>query len=629
MTKTEGAGDTRLDLALEFDGLVTASSGTLLFNGGGTGVSTGDLGGTTTGRAALRSGDWQVGNADFSGGWVDGGNVTVVDGADWSGGELFLLSGSIGGPGNLTATGTLHWRGGRMSGSGTTRVTPTGSLQMDGGSYVYMVLDPGRVLRTEGTGTWHQGYLEFHDNAVWENTGTFDANGETGSLYWANDAGEGDRPKIVNTGTFSKTAGTGTTSVDAFFDASGGTAANTTGHLHLSAGGVIRAGAALLTRMTAGTFTALDGATVGGTIDGATIEVPEGATADLSGGRFNGGYLTGAGDARVLGTYTWAGGYANGTGILRVQAGSTLTVEGGWGLYLYESRLLHNRGTIVWKDGALSVNDRSAIHNAGTFELQTGDDSWGYNYGVEPRPFLNTGTLLKSIGGQTVYMPGIENDGTVRIVSGKLNFDDFLQTADGRTEVVAGGTTSGADYGALSLPYGSRLAGAFEVELADGYSPTTGDAFTFVEGSQRNGAFTYEGLNLADGRTLSVDDSDYYSVVFTVTGTATRTAEKAPEAPVAEAPAAGEPVELLAADDRLRLRPGRALRLLANDTLVEGTRVELVGRARGAVVRLDARTGRLTLRRVGRKARVVHLRYRLVAPDGQKSRIARVRIRVR
>ena len=180
VTKTVGDAESRIDLALENDGTTTAATGTIGFFGGGAGLSTGNLGGGSTTQigATLRGGDFPIGGGSFSGGRIEGGRAVVADGAEWAGTDLVLNDGAIAGPGTTKATGTLFWRGGRMSDAGTTRVT--GELRIDAGSYTTMYLDRGRTLRTEGTGSWRQGYLAAGDDATWVNSGSFDARSETG-----------------------------------------------------------------------------------------------------------------------------------------------------------------------------------------------------------------------------------------------------------------------------------------------------------------------------------------------------------------------------------------------------------------------------------------------------------------
>ena len=79
LTKKDGTSESRIDFALEFDGTVTAQTGTLGFHGGGSGLSTGNLGGNGDDvGASLVAGDFAVGDASFSGGRITGGDVSVA-----------------------------------------------------------------------------------------------------------------------------------------------------------------------------------------------------------------------------------------------------------------------------------------------------------------------------------------------------------------------------------------------------------------------------------------------------------------------------------------------------------------------------------------------------------------------
>lgn len=64
---------------------------------------------------------------------------------------LHLDGGIVTGPGDLTVEGFLRWTGGSMSGSGTTRVTSSGRVEIDGPERKFLSL---RNLESSGEMTW-------------------------------------------------------------------------------------------------------------------------------------------------------------------------------------------------------------------------------------------------------------------------------------------------------------------------------------------------------------------------------------------------------------------------------------------------------------------------------------------
>jgi RHS repeat-associated protein len=178
--------------------------------------------------ALLASGSTLVGEVQFQGPEVvaedvvsSGGTLTVggmsslkiAGGFSVNAADL-VLKGPVEGAGNLKVTGSLTWAGSKMSGGGRT-VLAAGAT----GSASEARLEE-RTFVNEGTLTLPTKFLQLRDAATFENQGTFNANTEGFELGIVV-GGKGAEPLILNTGVFQKTAGTGTTEVEAPFNNSG------------------------------------------------------------------------------------------------------------------------------------------------------------------------------------------------------------------------------------------------------------------------------------------------------------------------------------------------------------------------------------------------------------------------
>jgi hypothetical protein len=626
--KTAGTGYTIIDWALENDGAVGQDTGSLRFRGGGRGVSTGTFG------AALEAGVWNAGDgAKLDGAQIEGGRVDIPAGASATSTGMRITNGGIGGAGTLTVSGTLALDGGELRDAGLTRVT--GTLSINPGQYGHTYLGKGRRLRAEGPGSWSNGYIHAAGDAVFEVAGAFAANAEGASEMLrdpAPAAGEDfPRVKVLAGASMVKKAGTGDTYVDWQLQNDGVTGQDS-GALHFRGGGnatstgkfggTLEGGPAF----TFGTGASLDGARVAG----ATINILDGVEVASGASVFSSGVIGGDGTLLIDGKMDWYGGEMRGSGYTIVKAGATLQLGGPEGYVsgsMASGRRLENLGTIDWRNGNITLGDRAVLDNRGLLSVNSaGGSIYPVNDSAE---IVNTGTISKENATGVNYLGNIVNDGTIRATRGRLSLDDLTQTADGRLEIHVGGPDAAVDFGVISGSIVTRLAGTLKIVVDGGFVPSDGQTFSVLEGMYaRSGDFSaVEGLDLGQGRTFTgAFDSYYYVLTAHIPARVEAPAESVSEpAPVAAAPVG----RLVAIDDALVLRPGRILRLLANDTVVAGTRVELLSRPKGVSVRLDRRTGALRIRLGASKARVLKLRYRLVAPDGARSRTARVSIRVR
>ncbi len=144
-------------------------------------------------------------------------------------GTLSQSGGTIAGAGSLTINGTFNWSGGLMTGAGVTTVN--GPFNLSG----LTNLNGGRTLNNASTANWTSATglgMRTGTGSVINNTGTWDAqtDGATIVNYYLG------ATSFNNSGTFKKSAGTGTTSINIAFTNTG-TVDVQSGTLSLGAGG--------------------------------------------------------------------------------------------------------------------------------------------------------------------------------------------------------------------------------------------------------------------------------------------------------------------------------------------------------------------------------------------------------
>ncbi len=264
-------------------------------------------------------------------------------------------SGVLGGAGSVDVTGQLTWNAGTLTGAGTTAAN--GGLALGTGGTKTLA----RTLVNNGTATWSGGQINLNTPAILRNAvgRTFDIQFDGGVITWS--AG-GTVPTFDNDGTLTKSAGTGTTSIQVAL-ANDGTIDVDSGRLdvyqwsgHSASGGTFDVASGAAIELRNGTFdlgasSVISGAGLfevsGGTVNAngayphnGTLLVSSGAlnlaaaptlaTMRVTGGTLNlataatdatvtalqlvGGTLTGPGDVTVSGTTIWSGGTMSGAG---------------------------------------------------------------------------------------------------------------------------------------------------------------------------------------------------------------------------------------------------------------------------------------------------------------------------
>ena len=417
-----------------YTGPTTIQGGTLVVGGGSTaskafalasntgigfGGGTHGLGGATFTNA---------GTIEFNGAAVNFDSNTVIPGRVW------LSSGTIGGSATATFTGTLNWTGGTMTGSGVTEIPAEANLVIGGGGNKYLA----RALTNYGTTALADTgplYSNSGGGAVAFNNqpgATFDVQGDAAIGCWSTNPAT-----FNNAGVFTKSAGTGTTTVGAYWTF------NNTGVVEVRSGGASLGGPVAQlpgTTLTGGIWIVDANSTLALT-SASNITVNQGSvTLDGPGSIFAriNTLADNDGNFSILNgrDFTTSGALEN-SGTLTVGLGSTLTVSGP----------LTWTGGNIEGDGTINANNGASI----------------------------TASVAKS-GAGTLNLGGAQEHGsgsTLAVLAGAVNLNTDAGGADPNEHyhltINASGTGTEVRFGATQHLAGLNLtAGANAQLLADG-----------------------------------------------------------------------------------------------------------------------------------------------------------------
>ena len=261
---------------------------------------------------------------------VSGFNVSLPS-AQTANSLTLNTGGTLSGSGTLTV-GTLTWNDGTLGQAlGSLTVTTSATIATASNNHL---LDQF-TLNNQGTMTWASGAGELHfsNAAVFSNSGTFNIQTDAGVRY-----DSGNPPTINNSGTFRKSAGSGTTIIGVAnpfpFNNNGGTLDVQTGLLQF-AGAVTLNGSGVLT---SGTVVLSSGANVisnGAVYTGVGYwRLPGSSGLSIAAGsssmrnvELSGGTINGAGALTITGNLKWnTGTIGTGAGSVSISASATVDV---------------------------------------------------------------------------------------------------------------------------------------------------------------------------------------------------------------------------------------------------------------------------------------------------------------
>ncbi|HEY2806266.1 MAG TPA: hypothetical protein VGI92_10465 [Gemmatimonadales bacterium] len=556
ITRTVGVGTADLQVQVDNDAQITASSGTLRLDGGSAGANTADgvYTATSPGTIEFFGGVHSLGSAGTINGngsiLIDGGAVndagamaqtgtTTISGGgfDYNGSNatipsLLLSGGTLGGSGLITVLNGFTWANGNIQGSGgTLHMNASATATINPGTsatftnFVVELAGPsswsgtqtintglGAILRVQNGGTLAiQGdpqLLQNQGGAVTQlqvQTGGLLTRTTSVNPAIINVQTDNDGQIIVTSGTLRLSNGTGAGQSDgAYTSTAPGTIDFNNGTHTLSNLGTLT-----------GTGTML---VSGGVVNASGTWSVTGAT-QVSGGFYNyqgagtgtssslsvsGGAFGGTGLFTVSGATTWSGGdISGGSGTLRSLSGGTLAITTATARN-FASHTLEIGGTGTWTGGFVLSSGQSAVMRVlptGSLALSASADLSLNLGGVST--FDNQGTFTSSA--PTANWTAFYQDtvGTTSITSGNFNVNGGARLGTGTGKSIAAGATFGQTLGSVTFKQGTTFSGAGKYVVAGGQmnpdSNTATGALTLTNFDLNGGQLLNEGLLTISG----------------------------------------------------------------------------------------------------------------------------------
>lgn len=464
------------------------------------------------------------GTANFTGNYIATNNTLTISGgtASFNGtgtvapAVVNLSNGTLGGSNLVTVGSVMNWTAGTMGGGGRTILSPgatlnaaisgpatlggrtlenggtvqfTGSGSMDVNTGAVITNRPGAVFNFENEGAFGLG--GFVPNGRFDNSGTFRKSAGTGTSIVSGLSFNNSGIVAIQTGTLSCT---GSFTNNGVVNLSGGT----TNRLLAggSSSGAFNAPAGTLVEWTGGTFTLSTGAQLNGAglyrLNGGSLTVNPNLIVENLDLIHSSSSLSGAGVVTVAGAMNWTAGTMSGSGRTIIPAGVTLNLALSSSATL--ARTLENGGTVLWTGAVLNVFSSAVITNRpGALFRAEGEAANGLGGFTANGRFDNAGTFRKSAGtGTTTVASGMKftNYNTVDIRSGILAANGgYVSSSNALLNCALGGTTPGTGFGQLRVAGTVTLNGALSVDFINGFVPATNGSFTVLTAGTRNGAF--------------------------------------------------------------------------------------------------------------------------------------------
>lgn len=494
---------------IDNDGLIESTgTASLLLTGGDVAGSVHS--GTFGPGVSFTGGVFRLDGATLSGVSLGGATFDLQGITTVGAGPASGLTGTISGPGTLVIDGTLAWRDGGMAGTGVTRISPTGRLEMHATtiSAETLLLEAGRTIRNEGTIWWSNATLQGAAGSVLRNAGLIDI---VDAEQFTTSLPTGGTPPLLHneaTGTIRKTASDGRATIRFQIDNDGliesvsnaitMTGGDPAGAIHQ---GTFGTGVKLISGTWGLNGATLTGVGIGGYAgDGGDEYLKLTGTTTIGVGpesSFHGGTIGGTGTLEIAGSLAWTGATMADAGVTTVLPGGRLELRSTDlntpTVVLGAGRELLNKGAVVWTKATISAQDSSVIRNVGTFEINSGNPMSQPSGTVTPPLIINDGVFHKKSGGSTSLAADFENNGTLRadaplVLSGKLhNFNTSRQLLSGGTYELSS---------SLRFPNANIQTNAADIRLSGTAAALTdsagADAFRSLARNARNGVITVE-----------------------------------------------------------------------------------------------------------------------------------------
>jgi RHS repeat-associated protein len=357
---------------------------------------------------------------------IGGGSLEVTNALEASSvAALSMAGGSLSGAATVDVSGSFSAGDGGLGGSGSL-VILSGASATIGGEETFVVIEGEYTLVNEGTLTVEKGHISMSGKARIVNSGTIDANSESGGGAFRGGNGAG---KIVNTGLFHRTAGGGQTIISPEFENLGTIAATTgvfrftTGNDTWANGSVLEGTVEVFNSVTADNF---DAHNLTLELDG-VLTVTEGNFVKVRELYMKQAELEGAGTVEVAGSLTVEGGLMKGPGSIIILHGATALIgPSGDPVMELAGRKFVNEGVVTFSNGHLNLSEGALLENINTFKADSEVANTSASIGLrESASIQNHGLFEKKVGkGNTTVVPFFYNTGAVVPFTGKLEFSN-------------------------------------------------------------------------------------------------------------------------------------------------------------------------------------------------------------
>jgi len=422
--------------------------------------------------------------------------------ADVSVRKLYLEGGTLSGNGTrtLTVLESGRWSTGTIVRTAL-KIEADCTFEFSGDGPKQLVGAPG-VITNAGTVTWLGGPFNMENNAQFANLAeaVFDVRTDTPLLQSG-----GGTSIFTNQGTYRKSTGGGTHSIDLARFENSGTVDVDSGVLRFGVGTTVSASGP------GNSFHANDAASMQFNSTGSATSFsntafsgPGAKVLNFGSGAFsmNGAIAandlvfasgTWQGEATVTGALEWSGGTISQAQVA-VAAGSVVMLSGPDAKRLVGAPgVITNAGTVTWEGGPFNLeNNAQFVNLAGAvFDVRT--DTPLLQSGGGTSSFRNEGTYRKSAGTgtHTVNIASFTQAGALEIDTGIVQVvGNYTQGPTGALKVTVAGPEPGTGFGQLIVTGTTTLDGALTLVTAAGLELARGESLPVITAGSRTGFFS-------------------------------------------------------------------------------------------------------------------------------------------
>lgn len=532
--KTGGSNTSDIQASFTNTGTLNVSSGTLQLSGGGSSIGNVTIGTGAKLKLATNAFEFASGTILNGPGALEiSSSTTTLAGTITGSANIIVSGGNATVTGTTTTTGGGALSGGTINGTGTLTfgnvvslssgtITDAGTLNLNGGASITssVTINGNRTLNLSGNTTWSGGTISTTNATINLLPGaSFDTTANNAFSL------SGSTPSVFNNqGNFTKSAGTGTTSIDAVFNNTGALKV-LAGNVTLSRGGSstgtiqIASGSSLF--LSSGNFGIADGATLtgpgtlqvsgsnttftGNQTSSARLGVSSGnltingATTTSGGLALSGGTLTTAGTLNIGDPAAISGGNLTGTGNVNLNSGAVISgsvnVLGGVKLNLDDDS--------TWTGGSIIGGGGSTVTIKSGASLSTNFDGGFYNT-TGGGTLVNQGNFTKSggtSGGQTYIDVVFNNTGNLNVQTGTLNLAEG-GNLNGTVNITSGATLALSSQ-TFTLADSLTLAGSGRLLVSGGNATLGGNRSSTIELAMSSGNLSVTGNTSTAGLLLT------------------------------------------------------------------------------------------------------------------------------